>query len=38
MVVHLDRKGRPLFVELLNASKIVPLMVQVLGKGEVAVR
>jgi uncharacterized protein YuzE len=37
MVIHLDRKGRPLFVEILNASKIVPLMVQVLAKGEVSV-
>jgi len=37
MVVHLDKEGKPLFVEVLNASKIVPLMVQVLAKGEIAV-
>lgn len=37
MVVHLDKKGKPLFVEVLNASKIVPLMVQVLAKRELVV-
>lgn len=35
IVVHLDEEGRPLFMEILNASKIIPLMVQGLAKKEV---
>ncbi|MDA4120431.1 MAG: hypothetical protein OK436_07585, partial [Thaumarchaeota archaeon] len=34
VVMHLDSKGRPLFFELLNASKIVPMMVQAMEKGK----
>jgi uncharacterized protein YuzE len=37
MVLHLDTKGEPLFMEILNASKIVPLMVEGLAKKEVTV-
>jgi len=37
LVVHLDKRGKPLFVEILRASKIVPLMVQGLAKKEVVV-
>jgi len=37
IVVHFDKKGKPLFVEILRASKIVPLMVQGLAKKEVVV-
>jgi len=37
MVVHVDEKGKPLFLEILRASEIVPLIVRVLAKGEVAV-
>lgn len=36
IVLHLDDEGKPLFIEILNASKIVPLMVQVLAKREIA--
>lgn len=36
MVLHLDDAGRPLFLEILRASEVVPLMVRVLAKGEVA--
>jgi len=36
IVVHLSQSGEPLFLELLNASKNVPLMVQALAKKEVA--
>ena len=36
IVVHLSEKGEPLFLEVLNASKNVPLMVQALAKKEVA--
>ena len=36
IVVHLGKKGEPLFLEVLNASKTVPLMVQALAKKEVA--
>lgn len=34
LVVHFDKKGRPLFLEILNASKMVPLMVQAMAKRE----
>jgi len=34
IIVHFDEKGRPLFMEILKASKIVPLMVQSLAKKE----
>jgi len=37
IVVHFDKRGKPLFVEILRASKIVPLMVQGLAKKEVVV-
>jgi uncharacterized protein YuzE len=36
IVVHLGKTGEPLFLEVLNASKNVPLMVQALAKKEVA--
>ena len=31
IVIHLGQKGEPLFLEVLNASKNVPLMVQALA-------
>jgi len=37
VVVHFDRDGKPLFMEILKASKIVPLMVESLAKKEVIV-
>jgi len=37
IIVHFDEKGRPLFMEILKASKIVPLMVQGLAKKEVII-
>ena len=36
IVVHLGEKGEPLFLEILNASRNIPLMVQALAKREVA--
>ena len=36
IVVHLGKEGKPLFLEVLNASKNIPLMVQALAKKEVA--
>ncbi len=36
IVIHLGQKGEPLFLEMLNASRNVPLMVQALAKKEVA--
>lgn len=36
IVIHLGRKGEPLFLEMLNASKNVSLMVQALAEKEVA--
>ncbi len=37
IIVHFDEKGKPLFMEILRASKIIPLMVQGLAKKEVMV-
>lgn len=36
IVIHLSKEGKPLFLEVLNASRNVPLMVQALAKKEVA--
>jgi uncharacterized protein YuzE len=36
IVVHLSEEGEPLFLEVLNASKNIPLMVQALAKKEIA--
>jgi len=35
IVIHLSPKGEPLFLEVLNASRNVPLMAQALAKKEV---
>ena len=35
IVIHLNEKGEPLFLEMLKASKNVPLMVQALAKKEI---
>jgi uncharacterized protein YuzE len=37
LIVHFDENDKPLFIEVLKASKIVPLMVQSLAKKEVSV-
>jgi len=37
IIVHFDEDGKPLFMEILRASKIVPLMVEGLAKKEVTV-
>jgi len=37
VIVHFDENGKPLFLEILRASKIVPLMVEGLAKKEVTV-
>ena len=37
IVVHFSEDGKPLFMEILKASKIVPLMVQGLAKKEVTI-
>ena len=37
VIVHFDKHGKPLFMEILKASKIVPLMVEGLAKKEVTV-
>ena len=37
MILHVDENGEPLFLEILKASKIVPLMVEGLTKKEVTV-
>ncbi|MDE1853957.1 MAG: DUF2283 domain-containing protein [Thaumarchaeota archaeon] len=35
VILHVDKGGRPLFFEVLNASKVVPKMVQAMARGEV---
>ena len=35
ILVHFDENGKPLFMEILKASKIIPLMVQGLATKEV---
>ena len=37
VIVHFDKDDKPLFMEILKASKIVPLMVEGLAKKEVVV-
>jgi len=37
IIVHFDENGKPLFMEILKASKIIPLMVQGLAKKEVVI-
>jgi len=37
IVVHFDENGKPLFMEILKASRIIPLMVEGLAKKEVTV-
>jgi len=37
IIVHFDEDGKPLFMEILKASKIIPLMVQGLAKKEVTI-
>ncbi|MDH7558242.1 MAG: DUF2283 domain-containing protein [Candidatus Bathyarchaeota archaeon] len=37
IIVHFDENGKPLFMEILKASKIVPLMVEGLAKKEIVV-
>lgn len=35
VVLHLDKRGKPLFLEVLRASRIVPMMVRAMAKQEV---
>jgi len=35
VILHVDKQGRPLFFEVLNASKVVPKMVQAMAQGGV---
>lgn len=37
IIVHFDESGKPLFMEILKASKIIPLMVQGLAIKEVTI-
>ena len=37
IIVHFDKNGTPLFLEILKASKIVPLLVEGLAKKEITV-
>jgi uncharacterized protein YuzE len=37
IIVHFGKDGKPLFMEILRASKLIPLMVEGLAKKEVTV-
>jgi len=37
VVVHWDKKGNPIMVEFINASKLVPKIVETLAKRETSV-
>nr|MDO8097819.1 DUF2283 domain-containing protein [Candidatus Njordarchaeota archaeon] len=37
IVVHFDEGGKPLYMEILKASKVIPLMVQSLARKEITV-
>jgi uncharacterized protein YuzE len=37
LIVHFDENDKPLFIEVLRASEVIPLMVQSLAKKEVSV-
>jgi uncharacterized protein YuzE len=37
LIVHFDEDNKPLLIEILRASRIVPLMVQSMAKKEVSV-
>jgi uncharacterized protein YuzE len=37
IVVHLDKEGKPLLIEVLRASEVIPLIVQALAKKEITV-
>lgn len=37
IVIHFGEEGTPLFLEILRASKIVPIMVETLAKKEILV-
>jgi uncharacterized protein YuzE len=34
LVLHVDKSGNPLYLEVLNASKVIPIMVQALARGK----
>ncbi|MEM2107415.1 MAG: DUF2283 domain-containing protein [Candidatus Bathyarchaeia archaeon] len=35
LIVHMNERGKPLFLEVLRASRNIPLMIQALAKKEV---
>lgn len=37
VIVHMSKEGKPLFLEILNASTVIPSMVQTLAKKELVV-
>jgi uncharacterized protein YuzE len=37
IIVHFGKDGKPLFMEILRASKVIPLMVEGLARKEVTV-
>ncbi len=38
LILHVDKKGKPLFLEILNAKKIVPAMAETLTTLEATVQ
>ncbi|HID90737.1 TPA: DUF2283 domain-containing protein [Candidatus Bathyarchaeota archaeon] len=37
LIVHVNEEGKPLFLEILNASTVIPSMVRTLAKKELVV-
>jgi uncharacterized protein YuzE len=37
IILHVDEQGRPLFFEVLHASKLIPRMVEALARHEVSI-
>jgi uncharacterized protein YuzE len=37
IILHVDEEGRPLFFEVLHASKVIPRMVEALARHEASI-
>jgi len=37
VILHIDASGKALFVEVLNASKVIPMMAEAMAKGKAVV-
>jgi len=37
VILHVDASGKALFIEVLNASKVIPMMAEAIAKGKAVV-